>query len=170
MEEKLNQAPAESSDTTENTAEAPPKKKGVRLLFLFGIIGAAITVAGIGSLYLLSTGRQVPQKIKISSPLTKNSGLSSMEAFLIPFREKGKYTCLTLNLSFEWSDKNVEKELGPRIGEIRALIYEALNNKLKETDEVPAVESVKESVLSAISKVTQLSRIRDVYITRFLAI
>jgi flagellar basal body-associated protein FliL len=108
--------------------------------------------------------------MKISSPLTRKSGISSMEAFLIPFREKGKYTCLTLNLSFEWSDKNVEKELGPRIGEIRALIYEALRNKLEETDEVPAAESVKESVLSAISKVTQLSRIRGVYITRFLAI
>ena len=177
MEENPNQVSAESPDASGNaakasgnTAEAAPKKKGVRLLFLVGIIVAAITGAGIGSLYLLSPGRQVPQKMKISSPLTRKSGLSSMEAFLIPFREKGKYTCLTLNLSFEWSDQNVEKELGPRIGEIRALIYEALMNKLKETDEIPAAESVKESVLSAISKVTQLSRIRDVYITRFLAI
>ena len=93
-----------------------------------------------------------------------------MGAFLVPFREKGKYTCLTLNLAFEWSDKNAEKELGPRVEEIRAIIYEALRNRLKETEEVPAAESIKEAVLSAISKVTQLSRIRDVYITRFLAI
>ena len=191
MEENPNQVSTESPDTSgnaakasenaakasenaakasENTADAAPKSKRVRLLFLVGILVAVITGAGIGSLYLLSSVRKVPQKMKISSPLTKKSGLSSMEAFLIPFRENGKYTCLTLNLSFEWSDKNVEKELGPRIGEIRALIYEALRNKLEETDEVPAAESVKESVLSAISKVTQLSRIRDVYITRFLAI
>jgi flagellar basal body-associated protein FliL len=177
MEENLNQVSAESPDTSGNAAkasgnaaEAAPKKKRVRWLLWVGVMVAVITGAGIGSLYGLSPVRQVPQKIKIASPLARKSDLSSMEAFLIPFREKGNYTCLTLNLSFEWSDKNVEKELGPRIGEIRALIYEALMNKLKETDEIPAAESVKESVLSAISKVTQLSRIRDVYITRFLAI
>jgi len=177
MEENLNQVSAESPDTSGNAAkasgnpaEAAPKKKRVGWLLWVGVMVAIITGAGIGTLCLLSPVRQVPQKMKISSPLTRKSGISSMEAFLIPFREKGKYTCLTLNLSFEWSDKNVEKELGPRIGEIRALIYEALRNKLEETDEVPAAESVKESVLSAISKVTQLSRIRDVYITRFLAI
>jgi flagellar basal body-associated protein FliL len=191
MEENLNQVSAESTDSSGKAAkesgktakesgeaakesgeaaEASPKKKRVRWLLWVGVIVAFITGAGIGSLYLLSPVRQVPQKIKISSPLARKSDLSSMEAFLIPFREKGNYTCLTLNLSFEWSDKNVEKELGPRIGEIRALIYEALMNKLKETDEIPSAESVKESVLSAISRVTQLSRIRDVYITRFLAI
>ena len=140
-------------------------------MFLWvGILVAVISGAGIGSLHLLSAGRQVPRKMKISSPLARRSDLSSMEGFLIPFREKGKYTCLTLNLSLEWSDKNAEKELGPRVEEIRAIIYEALSNRLKETDEVPSAESIKEAVLSAITKVIQRSRIRDVYITRFLAI
>jgi flagellar basal body-associated protein FliL len=174
MEENPNQVPAEPPDKRENAAEgaaeaAPPKKR-VRWLLRVGIIAAVITGTGIGSLYLLSPGRHGPQKTKISSPLARKSGVSSMDSFVIPFREKGKYTCLTLNLSFKWADKNVEKELAPRVEEIRGIIYEALRNKLKETDEVPAVESIKEAVLSAISKVTQPSRIRDVYITRFLAL
>ena len=109
MEENPNQVPPEPPDTGGKAAEALPKKRRVRLFLWVGILVAVISGAGIGSLHLLSAGRQVPRKMKISSPLARKSDLSSMEGFLIPFREKGKYTCLTLNLSLEWADKNAEK-------------------------------------------------------------
>ena len=165
-----NQISTESPEPSRTTGEASPNRKWVGLVLWVGAIGALVTVVAIGSFHLLSRASLVPQKMKISAPLTKKSGLSSMEGFLIPFSERGKYTCLTLNLSLEWAEKNAEKELGPKVEEIRGIIYEALRNQLKGTDEVPTAESVKETVLSAVKKVALPSRIRHVYITRFLAI
>lgn len=169
MEENLNQTPAEAPGTGENPTKAPPESRRVGRLLWVAILGAVIAGAGIGAVHVLSSVKQAPQKMKISGPLTRKSNLSTMEGFVVPFREKGKYTCLTLDLVFEWSDKNAEKELRPRAAEIRGLIYEGLRQKLQETDDVPEAESLKKAALSAIGKVTQISRVRDVYITRLLA-
>jgi len=100
----------------------------------------------------------------------QRNAVVNFDPFLIPLGMKSKYTLISLSFSLELPNGEEEKTMEQRMNEIRGFIYDTLREDFIRTEGIPSVQAVKEGVGRAVRLVLPGLQVKDVYISRFLAL
>ena len=147
------------------------KKRGRAGKMFFAVLLFCLVLGGILAGYLL--GKR-PGLLKGSPPMHSQSIQKSVvvnfDPFLIPMQAGTKYTLISLSFSLELPNGEVAETVKRRMNEIRGFIYDILREDFTEGEGIPSMQTVKEGVSRAFRVVLPDLQVKDVYISRFLAL
>jgi flagellar basal body-associated protein FliL len=92
------------------------------------------------------------------------------DPFLIPLGERSKYTLISLSFSLELPNVELGTRVEQRMTELRGFIYDTLRKDFAHAEGIPPVQAVKEGVNRAMHQVLPGLPVKDIYISRFLAL
>lgn len=100
----------------------------------------------------------------------QRNAVVNFDPFLIPLGMKSKYTLISLSFSLELPNGEVEETVKRRMNEIRGFIFDILREDFTEGEGIPSMQTVKEGVSRAFRVALPGLQVKDVYISRFLAL
>ena len=149
-----------------NNKDKPKKhvwKKKVFICFMTG----TLVLAGL-SLYLLLKNRQanvwIPQLKWFS---IQNIKSIKFEPFIIPFREHGKFTYISLSISFELPNKELMDEMIEKNNWIRGVIYNILSENIYVLENVSSLMKLKKFIINGVNNVLTAGKVENAIITDF---
>jgi flagellar basal body-associated protein FliL len=97
----------------------------------------------------------------------QNNHLVSYKSFIIPFGEKGKFTYISLSISFELPNKELMDEMIKKNSRIRGIIYGILNKNIDILKNISSLEKLKELIASSVNSVLTSGKVNEPIITDF---
>jgi flagellar basal body-associated protein FliL len=138
------------------------KKKG----FFFFVTGTLL-LAGL-SLYPILKNRSdhawIPQLKWFS---IQNSKSIKFEPFIIPFREHGKFTYISLSISFELPNKELMDEMIEKNNWIRGIIYNSLCENIYVLENVASLMKLKKFIVNNVNNILTAGKVDNAIITDF---
>lgn len=135
-------------------------------------LGLAL-VLGSGYLYfrheaawLASVQKTALQRTEATS---RGSSLA-FEAFVLPVERGQKFTYLFLSISFPLPNRELEGEMREKRHLLRGRIYDGLREAIQGSGPMPSLEALKGLILRITNDSLQRGRLKEVYVTEFLAI
>jgi flagellar basal body-associated protein FliL len=149
-----------------NTKNKPKKHAWKKKGFIYFVTGALI-FAGF-SLYPFFKKRQgivwIP---KLKWFPIQNCKSIKFEPFIIPFREKGKFTYISLRISFELPNKELMDEMIDKNNWIRGIIYKILSDNIYALENVSSLMKLKQFIINGVNNVLTAGKIDNAIITDF---
>jgi len=149
-----------------NTKNKPKKHVWKKKAFIYFMTGTLV-LAGL-SLYLLLKNRQenvwIP-KLKWFS--IQNIKSIKFEPFIIPFREHGKFTYISLSISFELPNKELMDEMIEKNNWIRGVIYNILNDNIYVLENVSSLMKLKQFIIDGVNNILTSGKVDKAIITDF---
>ena len=149
-----------------NTKDTPKKHVWKKKAFFYFVTGTLI-LAGL-SLYPFLKNRQenvwIPQ---LKWFLIQNSQSIKFEPFIIPFREHGKFTYISLSISFELPNKELMGEMIEKNNWIRGVIYNILSENIYVLENVSSLMKLKKFIINNVNDVLTSGRVDKAIITDF---
>lgn len=144
-----------------------PKKHVSKKKALFYFVAGSLVLAGL-SLYPLLKNRQenvwTPQLKWFS---IQNSKSIKFEPFIIPFREHGKFTYISLSISFELPNKEIMDEMIAKNNWIRGIIYNILSENIYVLENVSSLMRLKKLIINNVNNVITAGKVDNAIITDF---
>lgn len=151
-----------------------------RKLFLL-LIWGTIVFAGLLSFPFLKTlpvdpmklskSQEISPKIRLGKQFPVQSDRSvTFDSFIIPFEEQGKFTYISLSLSFELPNKELREEMYKKNTLIRGVIYMILCKNIKILTTVSSLERLKGLITCGVNGVLAPGKVNDITITDFSAV
>ena len=145
------------------------------------LIGGTFVFAGLLSYPFLKTlpvGPMKPSKSQEINPKTRLGKQFSVQSdrsitfdsFIIPFEEHGKFTYISLSLSFELPNKELREEMYKKNTLIRGVIYMILSKNIKILTTVSSLERLKALITCSVNGVLAPGKVNDITITDFSAV
>jgi flagellar basal body-associated protein FliL len=149
-------------------------KRKLFLLFIWGIF----IFAGFLSYPLLKNLQVSPvnptksRQVSSVMPRVKLFPVQSdrsvnFDSFIIPFEEHGKFTYISLSISFELPNKDLKDEMYKKNTLIRGIIYRILSENIKILTTVSSLEELKELIIHRVNGVLAAGKVSEVIITDF---
>jgi flagellar basal body-associated protein FliL len=152
-----------------NTKNKPKKHVWKKKAFFYFVAGILV-LAGL-SLYPLLKNRQ--ENVWISQlkwfPI-QNSKSIKFEPFIIPFREHGKFTYVSLSVSFELPNKELMDEMIEKNNWIRGVIYNILSENIYVLENVSSLMKLKKLIINNVNNVITAGKVDKAIITDFLTV
>ena len=149
-----------------NTKNKPKKHVWKKKAFIYFMTGTLV-LAGL-SLYLLLKNRQenvwIPQLKWFS---IQNIKSIKFEPFIIPFREHGKFTYISLSISFELPNKELMDEMIEKNNWIRGIIYNILSDNIYVLENVSSLMKLKKFIINGVNNVLTAGKVDKAIITDF---
>ncbi|MGD8982245.1 MAG: flagellar basal body-associated FliL family protein [Desulfobacterales bacterium] len=149
-----------------NIKNKPKKHVGKKKVFFYFVTGTLL-LAGL-LLYLLLNSR--PDHVWISQlkwfPI-QNSKSIKFEPFIIPFREHGKFTYISLSISFELPNKELKDEMIEKNNWIRGIIYNILSENIYVLENVSSLMKLKKFIVNNVNNVLTAGKVDNAIITDF---
>lgn len=151
-----------------NSSKDKPKthswgKKSV----LYFVMGTLLLV-GISSLYLfLKTGQENVWIHRLKWFPIQNSPAIKFEPFIIPFKEHGKFTYISLRISFELPNKELMAEIIEKNNWIRGVIYNILSENICVLENVSSLMKLKKFIINNVNDILTSGKITNAIITDF---
>jgi len=149
-----------------NTKDKPKKHVRKKKAFFYFVTGTLL-LAGI-SLYPLLKNR--PENVWIPQlkwfPI-QNSKSIKFESFIIPFREHGKFTYISLSISFELPNKELMGEMIEKNNWIRGIIYNILSENIYVLENVSSLMKLKKFIINNVNDVLTSGKVDKAIITDF---
>ena len=166
-------AVSKKGKTNKISKKYPWKRKAV-LLFVWGAV-VFIVFLSYPFLKIRSPSHlNSATKLELDSvkPLVRrfpiqNNHLVSYKSFIIPFGEKGKFTYISLSISFELPNKELMDEMIKKNSRIRGIIYDILNKNIDILKNISSLEKLKELIASSVNSVLTSGKINEPIITDF---
>jgi flagellar basal body-associated protein FliL len=147
-----------------NIKNKPKKHVGKKKVFFYFVTGTLL-LAGL-LLYLLLNSR--PDHVWISQlkwfPI-QNSKSIKFEPFIIPFREHGKFTYISLSISFELPNKELKDEMIEKNNWIRGIIYNILSENIYVLENVSSLMKLKKFIVNNVNNVLTAGKVDNAIIT-----
>ena len=89
------------------------------------------------------------------------------DSFIIPFEEHGKFTYISLSISFELPNKELTDEMNKKNTLIRGIIYNLLRKNIKILTTVSSLERLKGLITHNINGVLTAGKLNEPTITDF---
>jgi flagellar basal body-associated protein FliL len=152
-----------------NTKDKPKKHVWKKKAFFCFVAGLFVLV-GL-SLYPLLKNRQenvwIPQ---LKWFLIQDSKSIKFEPFIIPFREHGKFTYISLSISFELPNKELMDEMIEKNNLIRGIIYNILSENIYVLENVSSLMKLKKLIINNVNNVITAGKVDKAIITDFSAV
>jgi len=97
----------------------------------------------------------------------QNSTSIKFEPFIIPFREHGKFTYISLSISFELPNKELMGEMIEKNNWIRGIIYNILSDNIYVLENVSSLMKLKKIIINNVNDVLRSGRVNKAIITDF---
>ena len=157
----------------QNGEKYPWKRKG----FLLFVWGTVVFVALLSYPFLRSTrtGPLIPStSLRLSqvSPnvkwfRVKNDQSVRFKSFIIPFEEHGKFTYISLSISFELPNKELMDEMIKKNTQIRGIIYSILSKNINILKNISSLEQLKALITNRVNSVLAAGKVNEPIITDF---
>jgi flagellar basal body-associated protein FliL len=154
-----------------------PKKGLGRKRWLWPCIALVLCVAlGLGYLSVKRGQVQIPGGFSGLEENTEHRlpmpdvSLMHFQSFIIPLRKETGLTYLTFSISFYVPNKRVQEEIMRREEQLRGILYDMLTQHIKKVHSVPPLEILKKLIVQGVNVSLSDGGVREVYITRFLAV
>ncbi len=149
-----------------NTQDKHKKHVWKKKAFFYFVTGTLV-LAGL-SLYPLLKNRQenvwIPQ---LKWFPIQNIKSIKFEPFIIPFREHGKFTYISLSISFELPNKELMDEMIKKNNWIRGIIYNILSENIYVLENVSSLMKLKKSIINDVNNVLTAGKVDNAIITDF---
>jgi len=160
-------------DLSQEKSDAPPQEQGklrrrIILLSLFFMLAISALLwtrySQVGKHDLQDTPLPVPQVTLQGNPVV------AFDPFLIPLGEKSKYTFISLSFSMELPNGQSGKDIKEKMTELRGLLYDTLKEDFQKSEGIPLIQAVKDGIDRALHRALPGQRVKDVFISQFLAL
>lgn len=142
------------------------KKK--RKLSIFLAIGLLL-LAGIGCLYGLNTKKETPAVDNFTASALATQS-PEFDLFVIPLKAHDKFTYISLSISFDLANDELNREVIEKKVLLRGIIYDILNQEINRVNEIPPVEDLKKFIIKEVNHVLANGAVNRAYIMDFLAV
>jgi flagellar basal body-associated protein FliL len=157
----------------QNAEKYPWKRKGF-LLFVW----VTVVFVALLSYPFLRSRRISPlipsSNLRISqvSPNVKrfrvqNDRSVRFTSFIIPFEEHGKFTYISLSISFELPNKELMDEMIKKNTQIRGIIYSILSKNINILKNISSLEQLKALITHRVNNVLDAGKVNEPIITDF---
>jgi flagellar basal body-associated protein FliL len=149
-----------------NTKDKPKKLAWKKKIF-FCFVTGTLVLAGL-SLYPLLKDRQKNVWIpKLKWFPVQNSKSIKFEPFIIPFRGHGKFTYISLSISFELPNKELMDEMIEKNNWIRGIIYNILSKNIYLLENVSSLMKLKQTIIKNVNNILTSGQLDKAFITDF---
>jgi len=149
-----------------NTKNKPKKHVWKKKVFFYFVTGTLL-LAGLLLYPLLNNS---PDHVWISQlkwfPV-QNSKSIKFEPFIIPFREHGRFTYISLSISFELPNKELKDEMIEKNNWIRGIIYNILSENIYVLENVSSLMKLKKFIVNNVNNVLTAGKVDNAIITDF---
>lgn len=90
-----------------------------------------------------------------------------LEPFIVPYDDNEDYTYITMDLSFKFTEKELQKELMLKLNNVREIIYDVLLIEVEKKEIARSMERTKEIIRSEINCILEKGQIHDVFVNRY---
>ena len=153
------------------------KYRWKRKLYLLLIWGTFIFVALLSYPFLkgLQVSPVMPPVSRQASPVlakvkrfpVQNDRSIKFDSFIIPFEEQGRFTYISLSISFELPNKELMDEMTKKKALIRGIVYNLLSKNISILKNVSSLEKLKELITNSVNGVLSSGKVDEPIITDF---
>jgi len=165
---------SESIPEEEDSKGIEGKFRENKRLLLCIAIGLCLFI-GIGYLYLKWKKSNIPLNQKeetrqVNKLAIPEAQLLIFPSFVIPSKENGGFTYISLSISFNVPNKELKREMMEKKGQLRGIIYDMLREEIDKEKEIPSLKKLKECIIRAVNMTLSAGNVSEVYISKFLAV
>ncbi|MEJ2656872.1 MAG: flagellar basal body-associated FliL family protein, partial [Desulfobacterales bacterium] len=137
-----------------------------RKIFVISVWGISIFVALLA--YPAFKGRRViPEIPSMKWFPVRNAQSIRFESFIVPFKEPGKFTYISLSISFKLPNKKIMDEMIEKNTRIRGIIYSILGNNINILKNVSSLKKLKELITNGVNGILKDGKVNEAIITDF---
>jgi flagellar basal body-associated protein FliL len=149
-----------------NTKDKPKKHIWGKKAFFYFVTGTLL-LAGVSLYPFLKPGQKNVWIPHLKWFTIQNSPSIKFEPFIIPFRENGKFTYISLSISFELPNKELMDEMIEKNNWIRGVIYNILSENIYVLENVSSLMKLKKIIINNVNAVLTSGRVNNAIITDF---
>jgi flagellar basal body-associated protein FliL len=149
-------------------------RRKLLLIFMWGtfIFGALLSYPFLKNHQVSPVIPSVSGQVSPVIPIVKrfpvqNDRSIKLDSFIIPFEEHGKFTYISLSISFELPNKELMDEMTKKNALIRGIIYSILSKNIKLLTSVSSLEKLKELITHSVNGVLTAGKVREPIIADF---
>jgi len=144
-----------------------PQKHVLGKKAFFYLVTGTLVVIGL-SLFPLLINRQKNVWIQqLKWFRVQNCKSIKLEPFIIPSREHGKFTYISLSISFELPNKELMDEMMEKNNWVRAIIYNILSDNIYALENVSSLMKLKQFIINGVNNVLTAGKVDNLIITDF---
>jgi flagellar basal body-associated protein FliL len=152
-----------------NTNDQSKKRAWKKKAFYFFVTGVLV-LAGFSAYLLLDNRQEIEWIPKLKWFPIQNSKCIKLEPFIIPFKEHGKFTYISLSISFELPNKEMRDEMMEKNDWIRGIIYDILEKNIYVLENVSSLMKLKKVIIDNVNKVLTTGEVNKTIITDFFTV
>jgi flagellar basal body-associated protein FliL len=149
-----------------HTKDKPKKHVWKKKAFFIFVMGTLV-LAGLSLYLFLKTGLENVWIPQLKWFPIQNSKSIKFEPFIIPFREQGKFTYISLSISFELPNKELMDEMIEKNNWIRGIIYDILSDNIYVLENVSSLMKLKKFIINGVNNVLSSGKVDKAMITEF---
>lgn len=149
-----------------NTKDKPKKHVWKKKAF-FCLLTGTLLFAGLSLYPFLKTRQEIEWIPQLKWFSIQNSNSIKFEPFIIPFREHGKFTYISLSISFELPNKELMGEMIEKNNWIRGIIYKILSENIYVLENVSSLMKLKKFIINNVNDVLTSGKVDKAIITDF---
>jgi flagellar basal body-associated protein FliL len=155
------------SDSEKKIIKEPSRKYlWKRKPFMFLVWGTLIFVVFL-SYPFFKNRRANPEMPSVKWFSVRNDRSIRFESFIIPFKEHGKFTYISLSISFELPNKELMDEMIEKNNRIRGIIYSILSKDINILENVSSLKKLKAFIIDSVNGVLTAGKVNEAIITDF---
>ena len=144
-----------------------PQKHVWKKKVLFYFVAGTVVLAGLSTFPILKNRQKNMWIPKLKWFPVQNCESIKFEPFIIPFREHGKFTYISLSISFELPNKELMDEMIEKNNWIRGIIYNILSDNIYVLENVSSLMKLKKFIINGVNKVLTAGKVDKAFITDF---
>ena len=137
-----------------------------RRYFLFCAVVAFFLIGLSSYLFLKPKNEYIGTSIVKWFPVGANQYIK-FEPFIIPFGEHGKFTYISLSISFELPNKELRDEMIEKNNWIRGIIYNILSENIYVLENVSSLMKLKKFIVNNVNNILTAGKVDNAIITDF---
>lgn len=137
-----------------------------RKYFLFCAVVAFFLIGLSSYLFLKPKNEYIGTSIVKWFPVGASQYIR-FEPFIIPFGEHGKFTYISLSISFELPNKELRDEMIEKNNQLRGIIYNILRQHINILENVSSLTKLKGFIIDGVNGVLTAGKINEAIITDF---
>lgn len=166
--DKENELMPEEEDSKGTLARYRRKRR-----FLLFIAPGLCLLIGLGYFYLKPKHTNIRPKaetIQLQRLKIPKDQLLFFHSFIIPLEEKKGLTYISLSIFFNVPNKQLRQEIEGEKEQLRGMMYDILREEINKGEEVPPLKKIKGFLIRKVNTALSTGKVKEVYITKFLAV
>ncbi len=149
-----------------NTEDKPKKHTWKKKAIIY-LVGGTLVFIGLSLYPLLKNRKENVWIPNLKWFPVQSSKMIKFEPFIIPFREHGKFTYISLSISFELPNKELMDEMIEKNNWIRGIIYNILSENIYVLENVSSLMKLKQFIINSVNNILTDGKVDKAFITDF---